>query len=36
MLAGLEGLDRRFVPWNGMVGKEQLDWLDRWGTHCTA
>ena len=27
--AGLEGLERRFMPYNGMVGEEQLAWLER-------
>ncbi|KAK9726658.1 hypothetical protein RND81_05G228800 [Saponaria officinalis] len=27
--AGLEGLKRRFLMFNGAVGKEQLEWLDR-------
>jgi len=27
--AGLEGLDRRFMPYNGIVAQDQLAWLDK-------
>ena len=27
--AGLDGLERRFMPYNGMMGEEQLAWLER-------
>merc|ERR1712192_90386 len=26
---GLEGLDRRFMPYNGMIAQDQLAWLDK-------
>ena len=28
--AGLEGLDRRFMPYNGIVAQDQLAWLDKY------
>lgn len=32
---GMVGLDRRFLMFNGAVGKEQLDWLDSILQDCT-
>ena len=32
---GLDGTNKRFMPYNGMLGMQQMNWLKETLTHCS-